>query len=184
MSCAWYKSGKNRAFDMEVQDFEGGGLDIGGTGDINDWDDMMPGDVMKDMEDVIEFIPSAGSEAIPEAGPSGDARSRHIVDSIHLDQGDDERVEFTNTKAGWVIGVADTLYKQWHTKFGHMDEDIDMDGASGDKTDYAPFASEMDWRIANWVVKDGPGHGAFDRLLAIPDVSQHFSDSAIFICIF
>ncbi|KAJ7743424.1 hypothetical protein B0H14DRAFT_2308748, partial [Mycena olivaceomarginata] len=37
---------------------------------------------------------------------------------------------------------------------------------------FAPFASELDWMIAEWVIKDGPGHKAFDRLLDIPGVRQ------------
>ncbi|KAJ7852764.1 hypothetical protein B0H14DRAFT_3656681 [Mycena olivaceomarginata] len=37
---------------------------------------------------------------------------------------------------------------------------------------FAPFASELDWRIAEWVIKDGPGHKAFDRLLEIPGVRE------------
>ncbi|KAE9382526.1 hypothetical protein BT96DRAFT_1055474, partial [Gymnopus androsaceus JB14] len=36
---------------------------------------------------------------------------------------------------------------------------------------FAPFASEMDWRIVEWVVKDGIGHKSFDRLLDIPGVA-------------
>ena len=168
---------------MDAEENEGGGLEIGGTGDMNDWDDMMPGDVMDDMEDVMQFIPEAGSkaipeagsEAIPEAGPSSGARSRHVVDAIHLDQGDDSRVEVVNTNAGWVLRMESTLHEKWHKQFGHKNEDVDMDGSSDDETDYAPFASEMDWKIANWVIKDGPGHAAFDRLLAIPDVSHHFT---------
>ena len=36
---------------------------------------------------------------------------------------------------------------------------------------YAPFSSEMDWMIAQWAVKDAPGHKAFDRFLEIPGVS-------------
>ena len=37
---------------------------------------------------------------------------------------------------------------------------------------FAPFSSELDWRIAHWAVKDGPGHNAFNRLLEIPGVSN------------
>ncbi|KAF8871060.1 hypothetical protein CPB84DRAFT_1818259 [Gymnopilus junonius] len=33
-----------------------------------------------------------------------------------------------------------------------------------------PFSSELDWRFAEWAVKDGPGQNAIDRLLAIPGV--------------
>lgn len=177
-ACAWYRSGKNR----DLTDFEGGHLDIGGIGDMDDWDDMNPGDVMQDMEDVFQFVPLAGSGPIPEvAGPSGGPRSRHVVDAFHLDQSEDSRVEYVHPTAGKVIRMADTLHEQWHIKFGRGDEDIDMDGSSSDKTNFAPFASEMDWKIANWAIKDSPGNAAFDRLLAIPDVRHYLSISAIYI---
>ena len=167
---------------MDVEDHEGGRLDIGSSGEMVDWDDMMPGDVMQDMEDVYQFIPLAGSRPVPkEAGPSGGQRSRHVVDAFHLDESDDSRVEIPNLMAGKAIRMADTLHKQWHMKFGGGDEDMDMDGSSSDKTDFAPFASEMDWKIANWVIKDGPGHAAFDCLLAIPDVRDHLIISTIYI---
>ncbi|KAG0702907.1 hypothetical protein DFH29DRAFT_982183 [Suillus ampliporus] len=35
---------------------------------------------------------------------------------------------------------------------------------------YAPFASEIDWRVAQWAVVDGVGHNSLDHLLAIPGV--------------
>ncbi|KAJ3966048.1 hypothetical protein EV361DRAFT_872717 [Lentinula raphanica] len=48
-----------------------------------------------------------------------------------------------------------------------------MDGSSPlPDTAFAPFASEMDWRIAEWVVKDGIGHKSLDRLLSIPGVTD------------
>ncbi|PPQ85135.1 hypothetical protein CVT25_004249, partial [Psilocybe cyanescens] len=37
---------------------------------------------------------------------------------------------------------------------------------------FFPFASELDWKVAQWAVMDGPGHNAFDRLLAIPGVVE------------
>jgi hypothetical protein len=153
---------------------EGDQLDVG-MDDMDDMDEMMPGDVQEDMEDIFEFIPSAGSAAIPEAGPSNMKRSRHVLEAIHLDQGDDERVEDFNSKGGWVIRMADNLHKKWDATFRHEDEDVDMDGGNGYSHQYAPFASEMDWKIAKWVVNDGPGHAAFDRLLAIPDVSRYIT---------
>ncbi|KAJ6540166.1 hypothetical protein DFH09DRAFT_1249545 [Mycena vulgaris] len=45
-------------------------------------------------------------------------------------------------------------------------------GGADPPNGFAPFASELDWRIAEWVIKDGPGHKAFDRLLAIPGVRE------------
>ena len=40
----------------------------------------------------------------------------------------------------------------------------------GEDPKFHPFHSELDWNIAQWVVKDGPGNNAFDRLLKIPGV--------------
>ncbi|KAG1717810.1 hypothetical protein EDB19DRAFT_1899784 [Suillus lakei] len=37
---------------------------------------------------------------------------------------------------------------------------------------YAPFTSEIDWRVAQWAVVDGVGHNSLDRLLAIPGVVE------------
>ncbi|KAJ7334948.1 hypothetical protein DFH08DRAFT_916210 [Mycena albidolilacea] len=54
-----------------------------------------------------------------------------------------------------------------------MDPDGDVDMSDPDKINgFAPFASELDWRIADWVVKEGPGHKAFNRLLDIPGVRK------------
>ncbi|KAF8168381.1 hypothetical protein B0H34DRAFT_646341 [Crassisporium funariophilum] len=47
------------------------------------------------------------------------------------------------------------------------DGDISMEG----ENPFFPFLSELDWKVAQWAVKDGPGHSAFNRLLEIPGVS-------------
>ena len=55
-------------------------------------------------------------------------------------------------------------------------DDGNMENISGidqDSNPYMPFASELDWRIAQWAVKDGPGQNAFDRLLKIPGVCSY-----------
>ncbi|CAA7267865.1 unnamed protein product [Cyclocybe aegerita] len=36
----------------------------------------------------------------------------------------------------------------------------------------SPFTSELDWKIAQWAIKDSPGHNAFDCLLKIPGVVE------------
>jgi hypothetical protein len=40
-----------------------------------------------------------------------------------------------------------------------------------DENLFFSFASELDWKIGCWAVKDKPGHNAFDCLLQIPGVS-------------
>jgi hypothetical protein len=47
-----------------------------------------------------------------------------------------------------------------------------MDGINDMSNIHAPFASEMDWRIADWVVKDNIGHNSLNQLLKIPGVSS------------
>ncbi|KDQ49172.1 hypothetical protein JAAARDRAFT_201091 [Jaapia argillacea MUCL 33604] len=37
---------------------------------------------------------------------------------------------------------------------------------------FMPFASELDWRIAQWAIQESPGKGSVDRLLAIPGVKE------------
>ncbi|KAF9226844.1 hypothetical protein BS17DRAFT_794275 [Gyrodon lividus] len=47
---------------------------------------------------------------------------------------------------------------------------------------FAPFPSELDWRVACWAVQEGIGHKLFDRLLAIPGVINQLGLSYHNIC--
>ncbi|KAF7371466.1 hypothetical protein MVEN_00001000 [Mycena venus] len=121
---------------------------------IQDWDD-----------DIFHFIPLDPDEP----GPSSAPRSFH-----HLSDEDDRRVVDSHPTAGKVIRMNDNLHAKWKRSFGlaiDPDGDIEMEGLDS-PTAFTPFASELDWRIANWVIKEGPGHKAFDRLLNIPGVRE------------
>ncbi|KAJ7020868.1 hypothetical protein C8F04DRAFT_1403295 [Mycena alexandri] len=76
----------------------------------------------------------------------------------------------------YVIRMNDNLHTKWKRSFGlamPVDPEGDVDMENIDRSNgFAPFASELDWRIAEWVVKEGPGHKAFDRLLDIPGVRE------------
>jgi hypothetical protein len=92
-----------------------------------------------------------------------------------LDEDDDDRHEEEDVGAGKVIGMDEHVRNRWHQLFREQDGDGDVvmrtdDGAADKDNIYAPFASEMDWRVAQWMVKDGIGHKSFDRFLAIPGV--------------
>jgi hypothetical protein len=53
-----------------------------------------------------------------------------------------------------------------------MDVDSDdSDAEANGESIYQPFRNEVDWRIAEWAVKDSVGHSSLDRLFSIPDVS-------------
>ncbi|KAJ7864143.1 hypothetical protein B0H14DRAFT_2174243, partial [Mycena olivaceomarginata] len=91
-----------------------------------------------------------------------------------LSDEEDEQVVEVHPTAGKVIRMSDDLYAKWAHSFGlepDRDGDIHMGGPDA-PNGFAPFASELDWSIAQWVVKDGPGHKAFDRLLDIPGVCE------------
>jgi hypothetical protein len=95
-----------------------------------------------------------------------------------LDDNDDARVEDLHPTAGQVIGHAPS---QLLAKDKEGDTIMLEDGS-----EFAPFSSELDWRFAEWAVKDGPGQKAIDRLLAISGVcvsqvccvSRNFSNSS------
>ncbi|KAJ7778043.1 hypothetical protein DFH07DRAFT_1036562, partial [Mycena maculata] len=166
--CGWYRKGKNPegrrrtmrtpspVFDPPDETPE----------DPIDVPDIPIADVMQEWEDdVFQFIPLDPNLPGPSSFPQ---RSRHPVDE------DNSRVVDSHPTAGKVIRMNDNLHAKWKRSFGLMtvpdaDGDIEM-GAVDSVNGFAPFAYELDWRIAEWVIKDGPGHKAFDRLLNIPGV--------------
>lgn len=62
-----------------------------------------------------------------------------------------------------------------------LDGDIRMgegDSDAGEEPQdarFRPFASELDWKIAQWAVADSSSHAAFDRFLSIPGVRVPFA---------
>ncbi|KAJ7112281.1 hypothetical protein C8R44DRAFT_833175 [Mycena epipterygia] len=111
------------------------------------------------------------SSATAQAEPSS-PNTTHPAD--HLSDDNSHRITETHPTAGKVIRMHDNLHAKWKRSFGlAMDGDGDVEMGGPDMLHgFAPFASELDWKIAEWVVKDGPGHKAFDRLLDIPGVRE------------
>ncbi|KAJ8507713.1 hypothetical protein ONZ45_g9944 [Pleurotus djamor] len=69
----------------------------------------------------------------------------------------------TNTDSAAIIGSDADLASQWHS-FRHR--------SHIDSTKYSPFASEMEWKLAEWFIEEDIGHGSFKRLLKIPDLQN------------
>lgn len=190
-NCAWYKFGK--LADLQPLRYnasgEGGAIEIQAqdVGGGNEASDMDPADVIEDLEDeeedLFHFVPQTflqpedmdvvmeEGEAGP--GPSTMANRRSRANMLcTLDDDNDERVEEIHPTAGKVIRMDESLHRRWRKLFGDFqapDGDVEMAGDHGENS-YSPFASELDWQIARWVVKDGPGQNSFDRLLKIPGV--------------
>ena len=86
--------------------------------------------------------------------PAGEVHQGHSGETSAAESIDDAREDEIKTA---------------RVKFAEEDQ-IKVVSPLPDKT-FAPFASEMDWRIAEWVIKDGIGHNSFNRLVSIPGVS-------------
>lgn len=108
--------------------------------------------------------------AVPGPGPSTAANTilRQAEAQQHrvLDVREDSGITVWTEGAGRILHrVVPPGYMQTNVR----DEQGDIRMAEGDET-FFPFSSELDWRVAQWAIKDGPGHNAFDRLLEIPGV--------------
>ncbi|KAL0062888.1 hypothetical protein AAF712_010209 [Marasmius tenuissimus] len=72
---------------------------------------------------------------------------------------------------GQVIRMGTTLYERWRARFACNEETLVNN--DDENQFYSPFASKLDWQIAQWAVQESVGQGAFDRLLKIPGVLDH-----------
>jgi hypothetical protein len=102
-----------------------------------------------------------------------------------LDNSDDNRIEKIDPTAGRVIHMDESLHRRWKKVFGEFQSRDDNGGdvemlEEQEDNPYLPFALELDWRIAQWVIKDGPGQNSFDHLLKIPGVCQPFNYKLLF----
>ena len=180
-SCSWYE--KARLRDLGVNDMDDGiplpaliapdlqihhHVEDQGSQE-GDYDPQQDPDV--DMEfgsygDEMQFLPVGGNESQPETADETIFQratpSRHAV----LDDDNDERVIIVDEDAGRILRKeSPPSYYQDRDGDALMEED-------GEPNPFAPFSSELDWRVAHWAVKDGPGHNALNRLLEIPGVSN------------
>jgi hypothetical protein len=146
-------------------------------------------------DEVYELIEIQNRDpiAIGEAGPGPSSAATSVSaststklrsTSISIDSGieSDERIVVEHPTAGTAIKMGKSLHDKWKALFakdipGHKDIDGDtiMEGSSSQGQGsnlFAPFASELDWRVAAWAIKDGIRHKSFDRQLEIPGVSH------------
>jgi hypothetical protein len=154
-----------------------------------DWDSdqEMNQDTLQDIMDIWDqeeghpyhFVEEEVDVDIGQAGPGpSTSRRRQAAQGRILDeQGGEQNVEWS-MGAGKVIRMDDRLHQQWKKLFHPQPQEKEdsmrptpTTATSGSKINpYAPFASELDWRVARWVVKDKIGNKAFDRFLEIPGV--------------
>ena len=85
--------------------------------------------------------------------------------------------------AGKVIRMEQSIVETWKAYFsddvgdGASDSEVpmDVDGeeppAADPNSKWKPFASELDWQVAMWVIREDVGQNSLNRLLSIPGVS-------------
>jgi len=181
-SCAWYEKGKLRALGLDnPEDFHlpAPFSEPEDDNDLDNHDSQQDSDLDMDFgpfEGDFTFLPPhllPDMPGIGDAGPGPQTAANRILEGAAnmthpiLDDDDDERVIQIDEEAG-------RIYRQEPPpRHFHVDQDGDssMDHG-GEPNPFFPFASELDWKVARWAVKDGPGHSAFNRLLEIPGVSK------------
>ena len=194
-SCSHYGKGKRKQISLGFECSEIGQMDITSSlpgvsqedlARLQEDEDEDPQDVIQQLlyerpHDLFHFVDDVGEgEAGP--GPSTTSRQRHqrITDRL-LNEEADMRFEVIEEDAGKIIRMDNHFHQRWHKLFSNGDgtgnEDKDGDSVmaepigGGSVNPYTPFGSELDWRIARWIIKDNVGHKSLDRLLAIPGVS-------------
>jgi hypothetical protein len=199
-SCQWYLAEKFRTWNEEDDDkgptFPPADEDYGGIFDKGDNHDDHDENNLRNLHSVISqlnlgpeetvFIPHITADLTAESEPTSsssagpapqDASIRRAALSNHtLDDESDERVTVTHKNAGVVRRhVSPPVHS-----FRDNDGDTAMEGADQAAAQpYHPFHSDLDWRVAQWAIKDSPGQNALDRLLAVPGVSlvlQYFDN--------
>jgi hypothetical protein len=185
---------------MGIQPLDGGGPNE--SENENEGDDTVDifNELIEQEEELFHFVPQSPQSLLRrqidtdivmgdgEAGPGpstlANSRSR-FYDPRTLDDSDDNRIKEIHPTAGRMIRMDESLHRRWKKVFGKFQSrddnggDIEMLEEQEDNP-YLPFASELDWRIVQLVIKYGPGQNSFDRLLKIPGVCQPFNYKLLF----
>lgn len=91
---------------------------------------------------------------------SSDATRARVEESLRSNI---TRVHFPRQSAGAILR---TNVQNANTTYTGR---LELDDSSVDNV-YAPFATELDWKVARWAKLRGPGSNAFSELIAIPEV--------------
>jgi len=146
--------------DLEIQD-----LNIGG--EFHFIPREHPSSTSNPSEEQAGPGPQTAANRIRQAVESG----RQLHQPLILDDDNDDRVTVVNQDAGKVRRKENPPSFQ-PPQPSDQHGDVSMDPPSN----FYPFNSELDWRVAQWAVQDNPGQNALDRLLSIPGVCLFLSD--------
>ena len=183
-SCKWYCKGKNPIrLDEDIPEpVEMDELVVGNDNSLNgiEVDDEDFEDVIQN-RDLFRFVlPDQPPDGFSSPGASSSYPRQVTISPPILDDDDDARTFEEDVTAGAVIAMQPTIIEKWKVYFGD-DADNDRMDVDGEETERAvgedpdrkwrPFASELDWRVAAWILKEDVGQNALNRFLSIPGVS-------------
>jgi hypothetical protein len=183
--CLWYRKGKLRdlgnpgtfepAAIPDAIVWEGQDIEFG----VEERDEWEP-------EEVSDALHQEFFDLIPVQPPSDPAPTRVDDQDGHqpiagpsnriLNADEGRRIVVEHHTAAAVMKNGETELQRWHhyIQGGRMldgDGDVEMlDTTPGER--FFPFASEMEWRVSQWAIRDGIGQRSLDRLLSIQGVSD------------
>ncbi|KAH9916704.1 uncharacterized protein B0H18DRAFT_884628 [Fomitopsis serialis] len=177
-SCLWYRKGKNRVpVEHNIPEVtETAECNVSGTDDAMDEDEPYEDfHTFLDHGNLFHFELPAEAEVMEEQAGNDSGPSLEDVD----------------TTAGRVIRMEPRIVDTWKAFFAEdsategsadSEEDrMDVDSEEGEggcaqerdpNGRWKPFASELDWRVANWIIREDVGQGSLNRFLSIPGVVE------------
>ena len=186
-SCSWYRLGKNPEPRCDIPDVvedsrededASGDMDV----DVEDFRDILEsGDLFRS---TLPSVTNMAQDPDEGGGPSSSGqegpRSSQALRIPALDDDEDTRGEEEDELAGRVIRMDPTIVETWKSYFGvdgeEEDNQMDVDEENGQPMvdpggKWKPFASELDWQVAMWVIREDVGQKSLNRFLCIPGVS-------------
>lgn len=109
-----------------------------------------------DLEEQGDMERPVGGDDRPEAATTGRDKAEEKLRQPIV-------VEHFRGRAGEVVGVAGDMLPYGYNRYA---------GLQDPENPYAPFASLVDWKVAEWLKLRGPGSNAGTELLKIPGVSN------------
>ncbi|KAH9913741.1 uncharacterized protein B0H18DRAFT_829474, partial [Fomitopsis serialis] len=191
-SCKWYRKGKNPEPRCEIPVLvhkAAPATDMDVDVDVEDFRDVL------ETRDLFWFtLPTSVNPPIPTEGEASSSSSTGCPAAQPfpnppgpaLDDDDDTRVEEEDELAGKAIRMEETIVETWRAYFREDKEGVDLDEEDRMDVDgedeaqkpldpnqkWRPFASELDWRVAMWVVREDVGQKSLNRFLSIPGVLE------------
>ncbi|KIY73463.1 hypothetical protein CYLTODRAFT_216470 [Cylindrobasidium torrendii FP15055 ss-10] len=131
-----------------------------------------------DQPDIIIGQPGPGPTTLrARLGRMIGAHARTFDEVGDSDSGRPDDIIEHHPSGGVAIRLSTSLYERWEALFGvaRVPENERMDGSGQPDLEgslYHPFASKLDWDVAQWMVSEGIGHGSFNRLLEIDGLRE------------